>query len=162
MTQKELMELLRYDPTTGDFFWKVKPAKQIAVGSKAGYSQNGYVFIRLKGTLYYAHRLAVLYMTGAWPTEVVDHDNRNKADNRWANLNSSTAQQNRRNASLSKNSTSGVTGVCWDRRKAKWTAHITIAHKRKFLGYFDNIPAAASARQAANHLYGFHQNHGKT
>lgn len=161
MTQDELKALLDYDPLTGVFTWKVKPCTWVYVGDVAGHTaRSGYIQIRIAGTLYYGHRLAFLYMTGAWPTHLVDHDNRNRGDNRWTNLLAATELQNMRNCARSKNNTSGVNGVLWDRQKNRWMAHITINHKKKFLGYFDNIPDATTAREAANKLYGFHTNHG--
>lgn len=161
MNQEKLKELLHYDPVTGDFTWRVKPAKQIPIGAKAGYTaKDGYVFIRITGTLHYAHRLAFLYMTGAFPNSLVDHNNRVRNDNRWNNLVDSTHTQNMRNCTRSKNNSSGVNGVLWDRKKNKWMAQITVNYKKKFLGYFDDIPTAAAARLAANTLHGFHTNHG--
>ena len=163
MTQEELHKLLEYKPITGEFFWKIKPAKQIPIGALAGYTaKNGYTFIRISGVLYYAHRLAVLYMTGAFPKHLVDHDNRVRSDNRWINLIPATYQDNQRNAGMSLNNTSGVTGVGWDKKKQRWYARITVNAKGRFLGYFDNIPDAAAARKAAERALGFHPNHGVT
>lgn len=161
MTQQELMDILHYCPTTGIFTWKVQATSRVSVGEVAGYiSADGYVQIRIDRTLHYGHRLAFLYMTGAWPTNLVDHDNRNRSDNRWENLVSADGLQNRRNCSLSKSNTSGVNGVLWAKQQNKWMARITVNYKRKFLGYFDDIPSAAAARETANALYGFHHNHG--
>jgi hypothetical protein len=161
MEQAELKTLLSYDPLTGKFTWKVKPCTWINVGDEAGHvARNGYIQIRLGGTLYYGHRLAFLYMKGVWPPKLVDHDNRNRSDNSWTNLLEASELQNMRNCTRSKNNSSGVNGVLWDRQKNKWMAHITVNYKKKFLGYFDDIPAAAAARAAANTLHGFHANHG--
>lgn len=161
MTQQELMDILNYCPTTGQFTWKVRTSNRVAVGDVAGHvAPGGYIQIRIAGTLHYGHRLAFLYMTGTWPTNILDHDNRKRADNRWANLVVSTRLQNMRNCARSKNNASGVNGVLWDRKRSKWMAHITLNYKKKFLGYFDDIPAAAAARETANAANGFHINHG--
>lgn len=163
MTQDELKKLLHYCPITGAFTWVTRPSNRVKIGDVAGFiATDSYVFIRIAGTLYYAHRLAFLYMTGAWPADLVDHDNHTRSDNRWSNLKAANSLQNTQNAALSKNSTSGINGVLWDTRKKKWMAHITINHKKKFLGYFDEIGAAASARKAADSAFGFHPNHGIT
>lgn len=112
MTQQELMDILHYCPTTGVFTWKKQIGNRVIVGSTAGHlATGGYIQIRIYGTLYYGHRLAFLYMTGAWPTNIIDHDNRNRADNRWANLVATTRLANMRNCARSKNNTSGVNGV---------------------------------------------------
>jgi len=161
MTQQELMALLHYEPMTGIFTWKVRPSNRVKVGDVAGYASGEYIFIRIKGKLHYAHRLAILYMTGVMPPELVDHDNRVKSDNRWDNLKDATPTQNMQNTAMSKNNTSGVTGVGWDKAKKAWCASITVNYKKLFLGYFDDIPAATEVRLAAEHLHGFHPNHGK-
>src|SRR4029077_7435541 len=40
------------------------------------------------------HRLAFLWVNGEWPREEVDHVNRVKDDNRWANLREATRSEN--------------------------------------------------------------------
>jgi len=161
MTQDELKKRLHYDPASGAFSWLVSKAAWIKPGHPAGYKKNGYTQIRLDGTLYYAHRLAFLYMVGYIPAAQVDHINGNPSDNSWANLREATSQDNVRNCAISVNNTSGVTGVVWDKRKAKWMAKITVDYKEKFLGYFDDLNTAAATRKQAEALYGFHCNHGR-
>ena len=161
MTQQELMQLLHYDPVTGKFTWLQPTTKQIKAGDEAGFCAGQYVQIRIKGVLYYAHRLAVLYMTGTMPPMLVDHDNRKKSDNRWDNLKAVTPLTNTRNACLSKNNSSGINGVVWDAKKKKWMARITINRANKFLGYFHDITDATTARRAAEIAHGFHPNHGR-
>ena len=162
MDQQELQRLLEYCPETGIFTWRVKPAKQIAAGTEAGYQKNEYRYIRISGTLYYAHRLAVLYMTGKMPSEQVDHDNGIRGDNRWKNLKEANPTKNRRNAAKSKNNTSGTTGVIWDKAKQMWFARITVNYKEIFLGYFTDIDEAISVRKTAETTHGFNPNHGRT
>lgn len=162
MLHSDLLWLLHYEPTTGVFTWAVKPAKQIAVGTLAGYvGRSGYVFIRIQGELHYAHRLVFFYVTGAWPGEQIDHVNGVKADNRWANLREVTQTENLRNCAKSKSNKSGITGVHWDKKKSKWVARIMANRKTVFLGHFDNVLDAARARKAADTVYGFHLNHGR-
>ena len=160
MQQQELKELLDYHPDTGEFFWKVRPSNRVQVGAKAGNKSNGYILIRVKGILHYAHRLAFLYMTGSWPTHLVDHDNHNRSDNRWSNLKQADTVQNQRNCSLSRNNISGINGVHWEKRRQKWRAVISVNYTNKFLGDFSELADAIAARQAANTLHGFHPNHG--
>lgn len=163
MTQEELKEFLDYCPLTGHFKWKVRAVAQRPIGSIAGNinTKIGYVQIRLQGVLYYAHRLAFLYMTGAFPEKEVDHINGNRTDNRWTNLRQATSLEQSRNCALSKNNTSGIKGVCWDKRKQKWYARITINRRDHFVGYFDDLNEAAKARKQAEQSFGFHPNHGR-
>lgn len=99
MNQSHLHTLLHYDPETGDFTWLKKPAPNSSVkpGEKAGSLHKlGYIRIYIQGFGYFAHRLAVLYMTGAWPEHEVDHINFDRADNRWSNLRVCDIRDNRR------------------------------------------------------------------
>ena len=47
---------------------------------------TGYVRIGIDGRKYTSHRLAWLYVHGVWPSDQIDHINRNRSDNRIANL----------------------------------------------------------------------------
>lgn len=87
-------------------------------------------------------------MTGSWPKGVIDHINGDPSDNRFSNLREATQSQNCANARKSKNNTSGVKGVHWDRVNKKWRA--TIMHKRRqiTIGRFDTIKQAAAAYEA--------------
>ncbi|EFN5169669.1 HNH endonuclease [Escherichia coli] len=59
---------------------------------------------------YKIHRLIYWLHTGEWP-EVVDHFDRNKANNYISNLRPSTVTENNRNKGVQKNNSSGYTGI---------------------------------------------------
>jgi hypothetical protein len=59
----------------------------------------------------------------------VDHINGNGLDNRRSNLRLATKSQNMQNMRLSRINTSGFKGVCWDKDRGKWRAHITLDRK---------------------------------
>lgn len=145
--------LLAYDPATGVFRWKVYRAnRRMKPGDIAGSPNSaGYVAIYIDGVPYKAHRLAVLIVTGAWPTHDVDHRDLDKSNNRWGNLRQATVQQNAHNKALRKDSTSGVRGVSYHKRERKWQAYITdpATRRRRYLGEFKNFDDAAAARTAA-------------
>lgn len=64
-------------------------------GSIAGTPHGeGYVLIGIYGEQYLAHRLAFLYMTGAWPKGKLDHRDRVRNNNVWGNLRPATNSQN--------------------------------------------------------------------
>lgn len=88
ITQARLKELLSYDPATGVFIWKVTRNGKMKVGLPAGSidREDGYVEICLDRRDYKAHRLAWLYVTGAWPVYGIDHIDRDKTNNRFINL----------------------------------------------------------------------------
>jgi hypothetical protein len=53
--------------------------------------------------------------------------------------------------------TSRFKGVCWDKRRGKWIAHVKIDGVSRHLGRFDNELAAAEVRdEAARELFGEH------
>jgi len=108
---------------------------------------NGYRMIEVDGHAVLEHRLAWFIMTGAWPAGEIDHENRVRNDNRYANLKDGTKADNQSNASTRADSTSGHQGVNWNSRHEKWTARVQRNGRRHFLGYFDTIDDAIRARQ---------------
>lgn len=140
MTRDELRELLRYDPDTGLFYWKVS-RRQMKAGEIAGHiRKDGYNHIGAGFEKFLAHRLAWLFMTGAWPTCDLDHINRRRADNRWANLREAPGGVNARN-SIKRVSKLGIRGVT-KARSGKFEAHI--GHDRRLI-YLGTFPTAAEA-----------------
>lgn len=82
-----------------------------------------------------------------------DHQNQNKLDNRKSNLRPCTKQENQRNCSISKNNTSGFTGVTWSKNRQKWVAQIMVDYKTINLGRFVNKDDAIRARLLAEAKY---------
>ena len=153
--QQELKKILSYDPETGFFSWKATRALRVKNGDGAGWSEPGrYVRINIAGKLYYAHRLAFLYMTGAFPKCDVDHINGKKSDNRWCNLRHAMRSQNIHNKKYPLGR-SGFRGVCWSEDKQKFRAKIQCNGKIKFCGDFTTAEQAHRAYAAASKkLYG--------
>lgn len=157
-----LKQWLAYNPLTGEFTWLRSPVARIPPGTPAGYQRGRYTQIRFKGTLFYAHRLAYLFMRDSFPDQEVDHINGNGNDNRWVNLRLVDKQGNQRNTVIPRSNTSGVIGVAWRANRATWTARIMVAGKTKYLGEFKEFDAAVAARKAAEVIYNFHPNHGRS
>lgn len=151
LTQSRLRELLHYDSGTGVFRWLVAPGKRSDLkGAVAGSPQyQGYICICVDFQKHRAHRLAWLYMTGAWPDAHIDHINGDKGDNRFANLRGATKAQNEMNKGLRCHNTSGATGVYWSRAAGKWQAYIRIDGRSRYLGVYQNIDDAKAARREA-------------
>ena len=80
MTASHLRRILSYDLHSGIFIWIVSPATWIKIGDIAGTSSHGYIAIKIGKSLYPAHRLAWLWMTGEWPNPEIDHKNQNAAE----------------------------------------------------------------------------------
>lgn len=146
ITQNELKELLHYDPETGVFTWKVDRGSRYKAGSRAGsVGSYGYREIRLSNKLYKEHRLVWLYVYGVWPEFELDHINGVTGDNRLCNLREATSLENKQNASIRSDNTSGHTGVCWHKRARKWMAYIAVNNKIKYLGLHKTIDEAKEA-----------------
>ena len=146
LTQEYLKRILKYNPATGVFTWRVSSAKHVKVGDVAGKPRcDGYRRVRILGKLQYAHRLVWLYMYGRFPTKYLDHINGDTSDNRLANLREATNYENQHNQGRRKNNTSGYKGVSWDKSMNKWEAYITKDYKKVHLGYFDTTEEAFKA-----------------
>lgn len=143
ISEYELKQKYRYDPDTG-LFTRLFPCGQSSVGSL---DRGGHRQIKINGKMYYAHRLAFLYMTGAFPEGPVDHRNCVRDDNRWCNLRPASANQNQHNALRRKDNTTGFKGVY--SVKGKWTALVVYRTKRYHLGTFDTVEEANEVRQLA-------------
>lgn len=70
--------------------------------------------------MYLAHRLAFLYMTGAFPTNQVDHINRVRNDNRFINLREVLPSDNSKNRSPKRHLPLGVYEIKRKGRKGIW------------------------------------------
>ena len=154
-----LLQCVSYCPATGSFSWVDLNCKRKAPLSTLG-GDKGYLVGTIDGVQLVAHRCAVAINTGRWPNGQVDHINGNRSDNRICNLRVVTCLENHRNMGLPKNHRTGVFGVGWDNARKKWRAHIHVENKQVFLGRFDVLDQAISARKAAEKTYGFHENHG--
>jgi hypothetical protein len=144
LTQDRLKEVLKYVPFTGSFIRALKTAPSVVVGTVAGcIRKDGYVWISVDGVQYLGHRLAFLYMTGGMPLEI-DHDDRDRSNNRWLNLEAVTHAQNIANCALRKDNKVGVKGV-WKLPGGSFRARIKIAGKAKHLGCFHTAEEAHQA-----------------
>lgn len=148
LTADDVRAGLDYDPETGIFRWR-NPATKVVAGSIAGTLQRTYWMIHFRGVDYHAHRLAWLYVRGAWPTGEVDHRNGNRLDNRIANLRDATRSQNCANMGLASHNTSGFNGVSFYRQTGRWQAYIRHGGRRLHLGMFATAEDAAAAYDAA-------------
>lgn len=137
--------------------WLVSPTARIKPGQIAGHvcKKNGYVYIRVDGKIYSAHRLAWAFKNGAFPSQRIDHANRVKTDNRITNLRLTTASGSAANTPIRPDNKSGVRGVRWHKGRQKWVAYRTVNKKYHHLGYFDSIEeASAVSLKFANEVFG--------
>jgi hypothetical protein len=162
LTQNELKDFLDYNPETGEFTWRKRPpvtrgARMFNTkyaGRPAGRvsGSGGYREINIVGYgKFSAHRLAFLYMTGAIPAQHIDHKNRDRLDNRWANLRVATQSENLINAATRVDTSSGVRGVRYSRASTRrpWQAYITVRGRSLGLGGWATLEEATIIRKAA-------------
>lgn len=140
ISHEELLLLVSYDPLTGVF---TRRDTGKITGCK---DKNGYLQIRLKSKLYYAHRLAWFYVHREW-AKFVDHREDPRCNNAIANLRAATKTQNNRNSRQKSTNKSGYKGVCFIRKS--WVATITVDRERKVLGLFTDPREAALAYDSA-------------
>lgn len=174
--QALLLKLLRYEPETGKLFWRerspamftntrkpdeVCQAFNTRYAGQEGFTAidtHGYRHSRIFGVQHLAHRVIWKMITGLEPPEI-DHENGERADNRWINLVEATHKTNHRNRKLDARNTSGQSGVLW--RDGRWRVTIKVAGKTHSLGSFRDLDVAIRARKAAERRLGFHPNHGR-
>lgn len=159
-----LRELLDYNPETGMLIWRPRPAttrhdrawNTRFAGREAGLVDAfGYRKLRLAGQRLFAHRLAWKIIYGDEPPAGVDHINGDKLDNRIANLRPATKSQNGANAKTRRDSSTGVKGVHFNRRRWKFEANVKANGRQYKVGYFDTLDQAKAARDAkARELHG--------
>ena len=123
---KSIADALDYDPHNGVFVW-------VKNGAEAGaLAVSGYIQISYKNKLYYAHRLAFLFMEGSMPENLVDHINGVRSDNRWVNLRHCSELENPQNMLTGRKGR--LPGVTW--QAGKFVAQIKADGKNHYLGRF--------------------------
>jgi len=142
----DILERLSYDPVSGVVSWK--DGKK--AGEAAGCLHRGYIQIGLAGAFVRAHHAAWLLMTGEFPPAGfdVDHINRDKGDNRWANLRLATRSQNKMNQVSRGSNAAPFRGVSWHVERQAWRVAVHKNGRKIYLGQFRDFDQAVSARIA--------------
>lgn len=150
LTQKYLKEVLSYSEETGVFTWAKRKGHAMP-GDVAGTNfGQGYIGVQIDGRRYQAHRLAWLYVFGAWPNNEIDHIDGVRNNNAIANLRDVTHRQNIQNKrKATSGSRSGLIGAHFKKYKNKWSSCIACSGKRIHIGYFDSAIKAHEAYIAA-------------
>lgn len=181
-TPAQLRQLLRYEPETGQLFWRERTPDtvnckrestrvRICKNWNARYagkevlqtaSIRGHAYISVMCVKCLTHRVAWAVYHGEWPRFEIDHINGDQTDNRLENLRDVPHMENMRNCQMDHRNSTGQTGVWWDKSRGVFQAYITERRSRIALGRFKTIEEAVAARKAAELVLGFHRNHGRS
>lgn len=165
-TVEYLKEALRYDPDTGKFFWRSdRPrhhfksdrgwniSNSVYGEKEAGLvrdhnGKDGYVIICINGIRYYAHRLAWFMYHNFDPGDLqIDHINRNRCDNRIANLRLTTCQENSFNSTSRPNKKNEAPRGVSKYLDGRYEARMTHNGEIYYLGVHDTVESAQMARR---------------
>lgn len=150
LTPAEILTVLDYNPETGIFTWKIHQGTQ-AAGARAGHiTPKGYRVIGIYGHVYHEHQLAWVIMTGKKAPQV-DHKDRDKSNNKWANLRVADTSRNKANNTGYKRTQNLPKGVYHQRGSSvnKFVAMIRVHGKAFYLGVHPTAEAAHKAYQEA-------------
>ena len=157
-TLSALQKILRYDPDTGEFWWKESRSGR-RMDQPAGTISNGYRRIWIDGVNYSGHQLAWLFVRGRWPPHHLDHADQDRSNNRIGNLRPTNYARNRMNTGPNRNSTSGFRGVTFYKRQTRkpWGASLKVNGQPIYLGVYETREEAAHAYdRKAREVYGEH------
>lgn len=178
-SRERLLELLEYNREKGELYWKQRGSGEFSptrtqtaaqrannwnsqnAGKEAGgvYS-GGYRTIHLRRRHYRTHRLIWKLEHGRDPYYSIDHIDGDKLNNHYSNLRDVSPLENSKNAFLSKNNKSGVSGVAF--KGGYWQAQIgCTGSKGSYLGCFKTKEEAVQARRAAEQRLGYSARHGR-
>ena len=132
----ELRKRYEYEPDTGRIYSR-------RTGRLLQSLDDGYVVLNIGGAAYRGHRVAWALYYGEWPNGILDHEDRNRSNNRIKNLRIVTQRENQYNRVAQRNNKSGYKGV--SRRGKRWRAQIEVNSKNIHLGYYDTPEMADKA-----------------
>jgi hypothetical protein len=142
LTQELLHQNFRYED--GKLYWKfVHTGRRTDI--EAGWHDNlGYRYIGFGRKTYRSYHLIYMMFHGYLP-KLIDHKDGNPANNRIENLREASFEQNSWNQKKRCTNTSGIKGVCWNKKAQKWVARCRFKEKDHFLGLFTDIEKAEQA-----------------
>jgi len=149
VTQKTLLERLRYDEKLGKFFW-IKHRLDCFIGIEAGSlvntkTKHPRVMLTIGDDRIYRARAAYIYVNGDLdPKILIDHKNGDTTDDRIQNLRIASAIQNTWNRIRSQNP-----GVSKDSR-GRFKTRIQIGKKKVNLGTWDTEAEAKACYLGAS------------
>lgn len=140
-----------FEYRSGRLFWRIRPSARINIGDEAGsirtnYNGKRYRQVGVNGRVLSMHRIIYEMHFGPIPIGMqIDHKDGDGLNNLIENIRLATSSENNRNHKIHRNNTSGLKGVCWDKKSRKWRANIRFDCKLIHLGLFNTKDEAYSA-----------------
>lgn len=159
-----IRERVTYDPNTGKVYYKARTFDNPSPRNKqwntrfadkeAGYEHDGYVRVRLVdvGELY-AHQIAFVCMEGYIPIEV-DHEDKNRSNNKWNNLRDADRTLNSCNVFQRKQNKTGLKGVSWSKRNNRWRMDLQYQKKKYYSHHLTQEEAYKAYCELSAKLHG--------
>lgn len=123
MTKEMFDEYVYYDETSKSCLrWKVDRGRGLKANSEAGSLNkgDGYYQVKLQGKVYAAHRIVAVLHGLTVNGFVIDHIDRDRANNKISNLRVVSQKENMLNKSISSRNTSGIQGISYDKLQNRW------------------------------------------
>lgn len=134
--------LFRYNLETGVIVWAEDRGGPIKAGDQAGcIDTKGHRRIYCEGRSYASTHIIWAIVYGRWPSNQVDHENRQPNDDRFLNLREATPSQNCANRAFP----TKAKGVSLHKGSGKYHARVQARGKLHFLGSFNTSEEAAAA-----------------
>ena len=163
-SQQYLCSIFDYGPSTGVLLWKRRSDSSVQwngkfAGKEAGsikrIGRNARRAICINNSLFLAHRLIWVMMTGRSPSHEIDHIDGDPLNNRWTNLREATHQQNGWNQKGNDRSLPKGVSTVKNSRLNPYRARITMGGIEKHLGCFKSAELSHAAyRKAAIEAWG--------
>lgn len=152
-SQEYLNKILRYDPETGELYWR-ESRGQATVGDKAGgLNAQGYGTVGIDGVRYKRSRIIHKMLGKGEPVEIDHRDGRNGSDTP-GNIRSATRSQNA-HSTVRQPGITGYRGVRLNRKGDRYIAVIKIDGKNISLGTYDTkIEASRAYKRGCLKYYG--------
>ncbi len=144
-SKDELNRELKYDPLTGELYWRV-PRRNRVMGIRAGGVKGRYRYITIDGVNYLEHRVIWTMVHGGIPSDKeIDHIDRDRYNNRLENLRLVTRRENISNSGVAGSNCSQYPGVTKSKSPGKWVAGLHINSNRVNIGTYTTEEEAYNA-----------------
>lgn len=141
---------INYDHETGVMTWARSGRGRFKrIGEPAGGARpDGYTSICIDGEQWLAHRVAWVMFYGEEPPRIIDHINRDKSDNRIANLRDGGNGINEINAKAPTDSPFGISGVRPASKNGHYQAYVATRGNFKSFYHGPDFFEACCARKS--------------